>query len=128
MTANTPQSRKSKRRRLQQEVVEYILDVFKFLHPSDVQSTSMGAPGVDIKLSKAAQDVFPFAIECKATEKINLWEAWKQAESNAGELNPLLVHRKNRTEAIAVVRFDYLLELHADCDRLAKELKQLQQK
>lgn len=120
MVAKTVQSRKSKGRNLQKEVVSQILKYMPFLHPSDVQSTSMGASGVDVKLSKAAQDVFPFAIECKATEKFNIWEAWKQAEANAGDLNPLVVHRKSRTKPLAIVELDYFISVHAECDRLAK--------
>jgi hypothetical protein len=80
----------------------------------------MGASGVDVKLSKAAQDVFPFAVECKATERLNIWFAWNEAVANAKDLNPIVVHRKNRTKAIAIVDFEYLVELHAQCDRLAK--------
>jgi hypothetical protein len=127
MVAKTVQSRKAKGRNLQKEVVSCILKHFPFLDPSDVQSTSMGASGVDVKLSKAAQDVFPFAVECKATEKINIWQAWEQAKSNSGKLNPLLVHRKSRTKALAVVELEYLLQLHADCDKLGKRILQLTQ-
>lgn len=120
MVAKTVQSRKSKGRNLQKEVVSQILKYMPFLDPSDVQSTSMGASGVDVKLSKAAQDVFPFAIECKASEKFNLWQAWEQAESNAGSLNPLVVHRKSRKKAVAIVDLEYLIQLHADCDKLGR--------
>ena len=122
MTAKTTQSRKAKGRNLQKEVVARILAHFSFLHSSDVQSTSMGAPGVDVKLSKAAQDVFPMAIECKAVEKVNIWDAWGQAKHNSKDLNPLLVIRKARKEAIAVVDLEYLLSLHAECDSLGKQI------
>lgn len=125
MVAKTVQSRKAKGRNLQKEVVSQILKYMPFLHPSDVQSTSMGASGVDVKLSKAAQDVFPFAIECKATEKFNLWDAWKQAEANAGDLNPLVVHRKAHKKAVAIVDLDYFIQLHADCDKLGKRILEL---
>lgn len=127
MTANTTQSRKQKGRLLQKEVVSQILKYFPFLDPSDVQSTSMGASGVDVKLSKAAQDVFPFAVECKATEKLNLWQAWEQAKANSGKLNPILIHRKNRTKALAIVDMGYLLQLHSDCDKLGKRVLELTQ-
>lgn len=123
MVANTVQSRKSKGRLLQKAVAAQILKSFPHLHESDVQSTSMGAGGVDVKLSKAAQDVFPFAIECKATEKFNIWDAWKQASYNAKDLNPLVVHRKNHTKALAIVDLEYFVELHRQCDLLAKMLK-----
>ena len=120
MVANTVQSRKSKGRNLQKEVVACLLKYMPFLKESDVQSTSMGAPGVDVKLSAAAQEVFPFAIECKATEKFNLWDAWRQASTNTKGLNPIVIHRKNRTKAVAIVDLEYLVALHADNDALAK--------
>ncbi len=128
MVAKTVQSKKSKGRNLQKEVVAQLLKSFPFLHESDVQSTSMGAPGVDVKLSKAAQDVFPFAVECKATERLNLWFAWGQAQDNAKDLNPIVVHRKNRTKAVAIVDFEYFVNLHAECDKLAKLVQSLQGK
>jgi len=71
-----PQSRKAKGRRLQKEVVSKIQNVFN-LSDNDVRSTSMGVSGVDIQLSDAALKVFPFAVECKAQESLNIWEALK---------------------------------------------------
>ncbi|NBW18274.1 MAG: hypothetical protein EBR82_60905 [Caulobacteraceae bacterium] len=120
MTANTPQSRKAKGRTLQKEVVKAILQVFPTLTERDVQSTSSGAPGVDIKLSEKAVELLPLALECKFTEAFSLWKAWGQAVSNSGRLNPVVVHRKARTKPVAIVDLDYLLSLHAECDKLAR--------
>jgi len=66
------QSCKSKGRRLQQAVRDLILENFKDLEEDDVRSTSMGAGGEDVLLSPKARKYFPFSIECKNQEKINV--------------------------------------------------------
>ena len=126
MVAKTVQSRKAKGRNLQKEVVSVIIKNFPHLSEDDVRSTSSGAAGEDVLLSKAARAVFPFSIECKATERFNLWDAYKQAESNAGEYEPLVIHRKNRTKPVAIVSLEYLVDLHKQCDALAKKIESLQ--
>ena len=128
MVANTVQSRKSKGRNLQKEVAAAILRAFPSLEPGDAVSTSMGAGGVDVKLSPAALRVLPFAIECKATESFSLWAAYNQAVANAKDKVPVVVHRKNRTKAVAIIDLEYLLTVHAECDKLAKLVEQLRNK
>jgi hypothetical protein len=121
MVANSTASRKQKGRNLQQFVVATILKHFPALKPGDVLSTSMGAQGVDIKLSPAALEVLPIAIECKAQESLNLWSAWAQCTSNTNkELNPVLIVKRARQKPLAVVDLEYYMSLHADCDKLAK--------
>jgi hypothetical protein len=107
----TPRSAKAKGRRLQQEVRDKILQVFTQLTVDDVRSTSMGASGTDILLSPAAQACFPFATECKNTEKLNVWQAIEQAEQNKGSLKPLVVFSRNRSDTYVVLKFEDLLEL-----------------
>ena len=106
-----PASAKAKGRRLQQQVANAVRESFPELQSDDVRSTSMGAPGVDVQLSPRAQEVFPYAVECKACERLNLHTAWEQCVRNRGALMPLLVLRKNRSEALAVVPFDHFLTL-----------------
>jgi hypothetical protein len=80
----------------------------------------MGASGADLLLSPAARKLFPFYIECKNQESLNIWAALKQAAQgvavrqatvnlNAGE--PLVIFRRNGTPAYAALRFDALLDL-----------------
>jgi len=54
-------------------------------------------------LSPAARLLFPYSIECKNTETLNVWAAWKQACANAGEHEPLLIIKRNRAQPLAVV-------------------------
>ena len=95
-------SAKSKGRRLQQWVRCLLISTFD-LEPDDVHSRSMGAGGEDVMLSPKARAIFPYSIECKNVEKLNLWEAWKQAEANAGGYEPLLIIKRNRQKPLAVV-------------------------
>lgn len=107
-----PSSAKAKGRRLQQWVRARILATFLDLQPDDVRSTSMGASGEDLLLSPAARARFPYAVECKNTERLNVWNAIAQAEANAAEgSTPLVVFTRNRAKTYAVLEFDHLLEV-----------------
>lgn len=114
-----PQSCKAKGRRLQQELRDKILHTFRTLEPDDVRSTSMGASGEDLLLSPAARRVFPYYVECKNVEALNVWKSFEQARAGAqrkGEkdevfLIPLLVARRNATAPIAVIPLEYFLDL-----------------
>ena len=113
MTANTPSSRKAKGRNLQNFVHENILASFKTLEPGDVKKAIMGESGIDIKLSPHARRIFPYGVECKNTEKINIWSAISQCEDNAIKegLTPLLVIKRNRIEPHVVLRWDDFVKL-----------------
>ena len=107
-----PSSAKAKGRKLQQEVRDIILEHFKELEPDDVKTAIMGESGQDIKLSPAARRVFPYAVECKNVEKINVWSALEQAEDNSNDnQTPLLVFRKNRTKTYVSLSLDDFMKL-----------------
>ena len=107
-----PQSAKAKGRMLQQAVAAAIRETFPGLTEDDVRSTSMGANGADVQLSTRARNAFPYSIECKAVEKLNMWSAWDQCKGNtAGEDTPLLVCRKNRSETLAILPLTKLMQL-----------------
>lgn len=74
----------------------------------------MGAQGPDVWLSGAARADFPFAIECKNVEKINVWQAWEQAKAHAAAepaLRPLVAFSKNKEEVLVIIRLHDLLEM-----------------
>ena len=106
-----PRSAKNKGKRLQNKVRDLILEKFNQLEPDDVRSITMGDSGEDILLSPAARRLFPFSVECKNQEKLNIWSSLEQAETNSGEHIPLVVFKRNRTKTYAVLEFDKLLEL-----------------
>lgn len=66
---------------------------------------------MDIKLSEAAAKEFPYSIECKNVEKLNIWEALKQAEANKSDLEPLLVFKRNRSKIYCVLDFNTFMKL-----------------
>ena len=112
MTANTPASRKAKGRRFQQAVRDDLIRDLG-IDPGDILSTAMGQSGCDLYLSPAARERFPFAVECKAQERIALPEWWQQCTRNADKvgLTPLLLIKRSREEPLAVLRWTDLLSL-----------------
>ena len=71
----------------------------------------MGAAGEDIMLSSRARGMFPYSVECKNQETLNVWKAFEQAEYNSGVYQPLLIIKKNRKEPLAVVEANHLIDL-----------------
>ena len=106
-----PRSAKNKGKRLQNKVRDLILEKFNTLEVDDVRSITMGDSGEDILLSPAARKVFPFSVECKNQEKLNIWEALDQAEGNSGKHTPLVIFKRNRSKTYAVLEFEELLQL-----------------
>ena len=106
-----PRSAKNKGKRLQNKIRDLILEKFDILESDDVRSITMGDSGEDILLSPAARKVFPFSVECKNQEKLNIWSSLEQAESNSGKHTPLVIFKRNRTKTYAILEFDKLLEL-----------------
>ena len=110
-------SAKNKGKRLQNKVRDLILEKFNQLEPDDVRSTTMGDSGEDILLSPAARKLFPFAVECKNQERLNIWDSLSQAEWNAGPHIPLLVFKRNRSKTYVAMNIDYLMELLNDKEK-----------
>ena len=106
-----PQSAKAKGRNLQKWVRDMLLEAFPSLEPDDVRSTSMGAGGEDVQLSPAARKLFKFSVECKNTEKLNVWAAYEQACSNCGNNEPLLIMKKNRKKPLVVMDAEKFIQL-----------------
>lgn len=105
-------SAKNKGRRLQVQVRDALRSAFsKHLLPGDVETTTMGEMGVDIKLSPKGKEVIPYAIEVKNQERLNIWSAIEQAESNAGDAKPVVVFSRNRSKLYAVIEFEEFIKL-----------------
>ena len=110
-TGIRPQSAKAKGRKLQQAVRDSILDSFPTLEADDVRSTSMGAGGEDVQLSPAARKLFPYSVECKNLAKIAVFNYYEQSRTNAGNYEPLVVIKQNRSKPLAVVDLDHFMNL-----------------
>jgi Holliday junction resolvase len=70
--------------------------------------------GVQFRGGQDSPDVisnFPFHIEAKHVEKLNLQQAIEQAKKDAEGLPFCVIHKKNRTEPLITVTFKSFLEL-----------------
>ena len=105
------QSGKAKGRRLQQWIANEILNRFTGLDPDDVTSRSMGCGGEDVLLSPKARGKFPFSVEAKNTERLNLHRAYTQCVENSKDLHePLLIVKKNHSRPLAVVDAEWFIK------------------
>ena len=62
-------------------------------------------------MARAAREKFPLSIECKNVEKLNVWEAYAQAQENCGDYEPIVVMKKNRKKPLVVVDAEYFIKL-----------------
>jgi hypothetical protein len=106
-------SAKSKGRRFQQWVRDQLIESLN-VHPEDVESRSMGAGGEDLIMARAARKKFPYSIECKNQEKVNIWDAYDQAQENSGDYEPIVVLKRNNTKPLVLIDADYFVRLHND--------------
>jgi hypothetical protein len=107
-----PRSAKAKGKRLQNKVTQLLQEKYSsVLESGDFKSTTMGEHGMDVQLSPSARKVFPFAIECKNQEQLNIWKSMEQAESNCEGLTPLLVFKRNGTKIYAALEINDFLSL-----------------
>ena len=104
------QSEKAKGRKLQQWMRNLLIEKLE-VHPEDIESRSMGAGGEDLIMARAAREKFPMSIECKNQEKVNVWVAYKQAEDNSGNYEPVVVIKRNKVKPLVVVDAEYFVSL-----------------
>jgi len=106
-----PQSAKSKGRKFQQWVRDLLIEQLD-IHPEDIESRSMGAAGEDIMMARSARNLFPFSIECKNQQSLNIWKAYEQAEENSGDYEPIVFLKRNNTKPMVLVDAEYFVKLH----------------
>ena len=107
-------SAKAKGRRFQQLVASKISKLTGFAcGPNEmIESRWMGQSGVDIRLVADALDAFPWSVECKCVEKLNWWDAIKQALSNTlPRTDWLLCVKRNRTHPVVVLDMDVFFDI-----------------
>ena len=105
------QSKKAKGRRLQQWVRDLLIEKLE-VHPEYIESRSMGAGGEDLIMSRSAREKFPYSIECKNQESLNIWKSYEQAQQNSGNYEPIVVIKRNNVKPLVLVDADYFIELH----------------
>jgi hypothetical protein len=111
-----PQSAKAKGRRLQQWVRDQLIEQLE-VHPEDIESRSMGAGGEDLIMARDARSKFPFSIECKNQEKLNIWDAYEQACANSGDYEPIVFIKKNGKKPLVVLDAEYFIRSKKNDDK-----------
>ena len=106
-----PQSAKSKGRKFQQWVRDLLIEKLD-IHPEDIESRSMGAAGEDIMMARSARNSFPFSIECKNQQSVNIWKSYEQAKENSGDHEPIVFLKRNNINPLVLVDAEYFVELH----------------
>jgi hypothetical protein len=107
------QSAKAKGRKLQQWFTKLLVDVLG-LDEEDMESRPMGSQGEDIIMGKLSRSRFPYSIECKNQEAVNVWKAYAQAEENCKGYEPLVVIKRNRSKPLVLVDAEHFVGLFAD--------------
>lgn len=115
VTRVKPQSAKAKGRFLQQYVRDKIRELIPSSRDGDVESTSMGASGEDVKLSPYVRDILPVSFECKSNKAFAVYKIIDQCKSNTPEgCQPVVVLKGDRKKPIAVIDLDYYFYLEGE--------------
>ena len=107
------QSAKAKGRNLQKWTRERLIEELE-IHVEDIESRSMGASGEDLIMARAARKKFPYSIECKNQERVNVWESYKQALANCGKYEAIVVIKKNHHKPLVVIDAEAFIKMHKD--------------
>ena len=105
------QSAKAKGRKLQNWVRDKLIEILS-IHEEDVESRSMGASGEDLIMAQTARKKFPYSIECKNQERINIWNAYQQANTNSGKYEPILFIKINKHKPLVVVDPEHFIRTY----------------
>ena len=115
--AKNARSSKAKGRRLQNLVRDRLREIYTpYIHEDDIKSQTMGMTGEDIVLSPAARELIPFSFECKNVERLQMWQAIDQCETNKPDCSaPAIVFKKNGKNPYIAIPFTVF------CDMLQHE-------
>jgi hypothetical protein len=103
-------SAKAKGRKLQQWFANLLVEKLN-LDAEDLESRPMGSQGEDIILGKQSRQIFPYSVECKNQEAVNVWKAYEQASENCKGYEPVVVIKRNRTKPLVLIDAEHFVEL-----------------
>jgi hypothetical protein len=111
-------SAKAKGRRHQQAIRDDLRVILKpyGIEDADIESTGMGQSGVDLILSPAARRVLDLCIEAKNVEALNVVGVFQKHAAQYAK-HPglkLLIHKRNKTNAMVTLNWSDFLGLIAD--------------
>ena len=104
------QSAKAKGRRLQQWFRDLLIEELE-VHPEDIESRSMGAGGEDLIMARAARAKFPYSIECKNQESVNVWKSYEQAVEYSGDYDPIVIIKRNKSKPLVLIDAEHFVSL-----------------
>jgi len=107
---------KAKGRKLQKDVVDFILKFFRTLTKDDVRSTPMGMTGSQLNEWQQAKKLLPLSIECKNQENrgfSGVYRCYEQAETHYENLEPVGIIKMNGKKPLAIVSPEYLFQLQS---------------
>ena len=104
------QSAKAKGRKLQQWFTTLLVNALG-MDEEDMESRPMGSQGEDIIMGKLSRNKFPYSIECKNQESVNVWKAYAQAQENCKSYEPLVVIKRNRSKPLVLVDAEHFVSL-----------------
>lgn len=120
------QSAKAKGRRLQNMIVQDLLDLYPHLGIDDIKSTSMGANGEDVQMSSLARQSIPFSFEAKNQERVSIWACIEQARTNTPQgMTPAVVFKKNNNEAFVALPWKIFLNLLKNPDQSGSKKEEI---
>mgnify|MGYP003145887564 CR=1 FL=1 len=104
---------KAKGRKLQNFVRDMLREIYSpDLEDDDIKSQTMGMTGEDIILTPAARKLIPFSFECKNVERLQMWRAIDQCESNIKDCNtPAVVFKKNGKKPYVAIPFEIFCDI-----------------
>lgn len=110
--ANHARNNKTRGRTFQNDVRDLILKTFPEIHPDDCKCAIMGESGMDIKLSRAAQQVLGgVSIECKRRKTLKTIYDWVKQAQSQGDYEPVVFTRADREKPLVIISADYYMRL-----------------
>ena len=103
-------SAKAKGRKLQQWFAKLLVDALG-LDEEDLESRPMGSQGEDIIMGEQSRNRFPYSVECKNQERVNVWTSYEQAKENCKGYEPLLVIKRNRSKPLVLMDAEHFVSL-----------------
>lgn len=86
----------------------------------DPKASRMPLSGADSHLKGDVRTDLPYTIECKNTERVQLWKSWEQAHGQAHYNPALLFISANHRPVLAVIDMDTLMHL-LQCEKQLNE-------
>lgn len=104
-----PASCRAKGKKNEKEIATRLAEIFG-LDLEDFYSCRSGQKECDIQLSKAAKERFPFHVEAKHVNALNIWSAINQAETEAKPgFTPIVIFKRDRSKRYVTIELEQFL-------------------